>query len=289
MRAAVSLHTYAPEFSFVLRGVIYLGDRFRRILRVLLKTAFQSALPGIIIYIILLLSFVLRGTPHDVSFAPRTYLTLILTCYLTAFCGTCFLELREFGRAAVRTDSRLIGKHFSGLRKKDRLFCDALELLKSKKVRSALELLLQVRDASLSAGERGVCSFYIAQCYQMLSCHSNALSYYDTALENGFSRPHALLYQARCYAESGDFDRSYALFQELLQSDPPKEFFFLYTDIGFLYLRQCQPEQAEEWFRRSIAEHLNYAFALSGMAIAALQRGDFAAAHSGAITTRPSA
>ncbi len=255
-----------------------MGSIIRKYAKELLRIAFAAAMPGMLIFMVLLLYFVVRGTPHDVSFSPAVYLRLLLICYATAFITTCVVQYRSLIHAAIRSDAHLIGKSFSGIRKQDRLFCDGVEAYSKLKPRTALDLFLEVQEYELTDAETGVLSFYIGRCYQMLSCPSNAIPYYEKAIRNGFSKPFAQLFEARSYAEGGSFGESYEIFCDILEHDPPEEFYFLYTDIGYLYIRQNMPEQAAEWFQRSITEKKNYAFALSGMAIVSLQRGDFKAA-----------
>ncbi|MBQ9908100.1 MAG: tetratricopeptide repeat protein [Oscillospiraceae bacterium] len=256
-----------------------MGDRLRKYTKQLGKLAFQAGLPGLLIYGILIGSFVLRGTPHNDTLMPLMYLRLLLACYLTAFLVTCVLHYKEMIHAVLRSDEQLIGKNFGGFRRQDKLFCSGMEAYAADRPREALEYFLAVQDEfELSVSETGVLAFYLGRCYQMLDCPSNAVTYYRKARENGFSEPFAKLFEARSCSECGDFSNSLTLFQDLLEHDPPKEFYFLYTDIGYLYIKQKQPEQAEEWFRKSIDQKQNYAFALGGMAIASLQKGDFAAA-----------
>ena len=256
-----------------------MGDRLRKYTKQLGKLAFQAGMPGLLIYGVLIGSFVLRGTPHNDPFEPAMYLRLLVLCYLTAFIVNCVLHYRDMIHAILRSDEHLIGKNFGGFRKQDKLFCSGMEAYAADHPREALEYFLAVQnDFELSESETGVLSFYLGRCYQMLDCPSNAVTYYQTARAKGFSEPFAKLFEARSYSECGDFENSLALFEELLANDPPPEFFFLYTDIGYLYIKQKQPDQAEEWFRKSIDKKQNYAFALGGMAIASLQKGDFSAA-----------
>lgn len=254
-----------------------MGDRLRKYTKQLGKLAFQAGMPGLLIYGILIGSFVVRGTPHNDTFEPQLYLRLLILCYLTAFVVNCILHYKEMIHAVLRSDEHLIGKNFGGFRKQDKLFCAGMEAYAADRPREALEYFLAVQeDFELSESEDGVLAFYLGRCYQMLDCPSNAVTYYQTARKKGFSEPFAKLFEARSCSECGDFENSLRLFEELLESDPPKEFFFLYTDIGYLYIKQKQPEKAEEWFQKSIEKKQNYAFALGGMAIAALQKGDFA-------------
>ncbi|MBR4201633.1 MAG: hypothetical protein IKQ91_10255 [Oscillospiraceae bacterium] len=255
-----------------------MGDRLRTHTKQLLKLAFQAALPCLIIYGILLGSFVLRGTPQNLDFTPLVYLRLLLICYLTAFVTTCVICFRNIVHAALRADEHLIGRNFGGFRKQDKLFCEAMEAYAANRPRTALERFLAVQDFELTSSELGVLSFYIGRCYQLLGCPSNACPFYRKARENGFSKHFSMLFEARSCSEGGDFARSLMLFQELLDSNPPKEFYFLYTDIGYLFIRQKKPDEAEKWFQLSIEKQQNYAFALGGMAIVMLQKGDFSAA-----------
>ena len=255
-----------------------MGDRLRRLGKRLLNILFKAALPALIIYAVLLISFVVRGTPHNVEFGPSMYLKILLICYLIALFTALVLENKEIQRAAVRVDEELIGNTFGGFSKADKLFCSGMDDYMRDNAHAALEQFLEVQHYELTDQETGVLSFYIGRCYQLLDCPSNAVPFYETAIRNGFPRHFAKLVQARSYSESGDFDRSFEAFQDLLEHDPPPEFYFLYTDIGYLFIKQKKPEQAIEWFERSIEKKQNYAFALSGMAIANLQLGNFAAA-----------
>lgn len=255
-----------------------MGDRLRRLRTRLLSIAAKAAMPGLLIYAVLLLAFAVRGVPRQIELNPENYLKLLLACYLTALFTALVLNYRELQKAAVRIDEELIGETFGGFSKADKLFCAGLDDYMRDRPRQALEQFLSVQEYELNEKETGVLSFYIGRCYQILGCPSNAVTFYETAIKNGFPRHFAKLFQARSYSECGDFDRSYDAFCDLLEHNPPPEFYFLYTDIGYLFIKQRKPDEAIEWFTRSIEKKQNYAFALSGMAIANLQRGDFAAA-----------
>ncbi len=256
-----------------------MGDRLRKYTKQLGKLAARAGLPGLLIYGILLGSFSLRDPSQYGELQPIIYLRILIVCYLIVFAVTCALHYKDMVHAILRADEHLIGKNFGGFRKQDKLFCAGMEAYAADRPREALEYFLSVQnDFELTQTESGVLSFYLGRCYQMLDCPSNAITYYQSARENGFSEPFAKLFEARSYAECGDFTNSLSCFQDLLDNDPPAEFYFLYTDIGYLYIKQNQPEQAEEWFRKSIEHKQNYAFALGGLAIAALQNGNFSKA-----------
>ncbi len=257
-----------------------MGDRLRKYTKQLLELAFRAGLPALIIFGVLLGTFIVRGTPQNADFTPKIYLRILIVCYITAFFTTCVVHFRDLVHAAMRADGHLIGKNFSGFRKSDKLFCTGLDLYAHDHAREALDTFLQLKkEYELTESEDGVLSFYTGRCYQLLGCASNAVPYYRRARQNGFSAPFAMLFEARSCAEGGDFEGSLKLYDYLLSHDRPDTFFFLYTDIGYIYIRQNQPDQAIEWFERSIREQQNYAFALSGMAIAMLQKGEFETAH----------
>ena len=255
-----------------------MGDMLRKYTAQLGKVAVTAAFPAGVIYALIVGIFALRGTPHGEELPPQYYLRLLLLVYAASFVAACVLARKSLIHAATRLDGELIGRAFGGLRKQDKLFSEGMEAYAKDRARTALDQFLAVREFDLTDEEQGVLSFYIGRCYQMLRCPSNAIGYYETAMEKGFSEHYAKLFEARSFAEGGDYDRSFRLFNELLESDPPEDFYFLYTDIGFLFIRQKQPDSAVEWFEKSIEKKQNYAFALSGMAIASLQKGDFAAA-----------
>ncbi|MBQ8921666.1 MAG: hypothetical protein IJ060_05850 [Oscillospiraceae bacterium] len=252
-----------------------MGDRLRRLGAVLVRACYKASMLCLVIFSTLLLTFVIRGTPDNVLFSPGAYLKILLACYLVALFSVLVLTYRELEHAAVRIDEALIGNTFGGFGKPDKLFCEGMNEYVRDHPRAALECFLAVQEYELTDKETGVLSFYIGRCYQLLDCASNAAGCYETAVRNGFPRHFAKLFQARSYSECGDYERSYEAFLDLLEHDPPPEFYFLYTDIGYLFIKQKKPEEAITWFQRSIDKRQNFAFALSGMAIANLQLGNF--------------
>ena len=255
-----------------------MGNMLRKYTAQLRRAAVAAAFPAMVIFTVIIAIFGISGTPRGKEMVPLNYVELILLIYAASFVATCILARQSLINAATRPDHDLIGKVFDGVRKQDKLFSDGMDAYAKERARTALEYFHAVREFELTDEEIGVLSFYMGRCYQMLRCPSNAIGYYETAREKGFSEPYAKLFEARSCAEGGDYTRSFELFNELLDNNPPDDFYFLYTDIGFLFIRQKRPDEAVEWFEKSIEKKQNYAFALSGMAIASLQKGDFAAA-----------
>ena len=89
-----------------------MGDRLRKYTKQLGKLAFRASFPALLIYGVLIGSFVVRGTPHNDTIMPLMYLRLLAACYLTAFIVTCVLHYKEMIHAVLRSDEQLIGNNF---------------------------------------------------------------------------------------------------------------------------------------------------------------------------------
>ena len=255
-----------------------MGDKVRRLLSQLLETAMHASLPALAIALLFYLVLSRVGMPSQVlpERAPAFFFGLLLLIFAVTFAVTCFYERNKLMHAFSRTDADLIGDAFGGFGAKDRLFCRAMRECAEGDPKTALEHFLTVaEDYPLNDTEKGVCAFYAGRCYQLTGAASNAAYQFRRAREHGFSEPHSLLFEARSCVKSGDFDRAYALYMMLLDMECPADFDCLYADLGFLFIRQKQPKEAAEWFRRSIDAGKCYAFALSGMSIAALLAGQY--------------
>ena len=255
-----------------------MGERFRRLLSQLLKTAMNAALPALTIAVLFFLLLTKTGMPAQVGpeQAPAFFFGLLLLIFAVTFAVTCFYERKKLLHSFSRTDAELIGDAFGGMGRRDRLFCRAMHECAEGNPKNALELFLTVaEDYQLDDIEKGVLAFYAGRCYQLTGAPSNAAFQFRRAREHGFSEPHSLLFEARSCVRSGDFDRAYALYMQLLDMECPADFDCLFADLGFLFIRQKRPKDAAEWFRRSIEDGKCYAFALSGMSLAALLSGHY--------------
>lgn len=252
-----------------------MGDRLRKQGRRLLAAAWDAALPALVIFVTVLLSLQVRGILEENRIPLRTAVILLLLCYLTAYPIMLILHGDSYG-TAQRVDASLIGNAFGSFSKRDKSFCKGLEYYAAASPHMALEHFLDVRDHyTLTEREKGICAFYIGRCYQLISCPSNAISNYREAYEKGFPEAESLLFLARSYCESGAFDESYDVYMDMLDRDLPAEFGYVYTDLGFLFLKQNQPEEAIPWFQKSIAKQMNFPYALGGLSVAMLQQGKF--------------
>lgn len=252
-------------------------DRFRRLIRQLLAAALLASPPAVLIDAVGLMFFSSHGLPARVreGYEASFLFALFLLVYLICFAVVCFILRRQLVHAFSRIDAALVGKAFGGFGKRDRLFCRAMQECAGGEVRQALDHFLAVQDFEMSREESGVLAFYIGRCYQLLKTPANAAYHFQRARENGFSQPHAVLFEARCCEQSGDYDRAFALYQTLLSEELPYDFDHVYADVGFLYIRQNAPREAAQWFRRSLEKGVCVPYALSGMSVAALLAGQF--------------
>lgn len=257
-------------------------DRFARLIRQLLAAALLASPPAVVINLGGLMLFASKGLParvregHEASFL----LAMFLLIYAVCFAVVCFILRRQLVHAFSRIDSELVGDNFGGFGRRDRLFCHAMQECAVGEVRQALEHFLAVQDYEMNEEETGVLAFYIGRCYQLLKTPSNAAYHFQRARERGFSRPHALMFEAKCCEQSGDYDRAFSLYEELLDGELPHDFEHVYADIGFLFVRQERPREAAHWFRQSLKKGMAVPYALSGMSIAALLAGQYQQAQS---------
>lgn len=253
-------------------------DKLRRLLWQLLATAKAAVLPAAAVYALLLLILaLLHGGPEFLRSGNTAlkHFILLLIVYVICAAVRAFTERDQLRRSFSRPDAALIGQAFSGFSRRDRLFSSGMQLCAKGDYAGALEQFLALGDFEMSTEETGVCAFYTGRCYQLLNEPQNAAYFFQRARENRFSKAHALLFEARSCEKTGDFDRALTLFIELLELPAPEDFDFLNTDIGFLFIRQDRPRDAAEWFRKSIEAGQCYAYALSGMAMAALLSGRY--------------
>ncbi len=242
-----------------------MGDRLRRYFRQVGISCRKAAFPAILLTIGMMVACSIR----QIELTPYHYILCLLFCYALSCIMTLIRDHTILMESIHRIHAELIGNTFGGFRRCDRIFSKAMQCYYAHQYRDALEYYLVIREESLTERENAVCSYYIGRCYHHMGCAGHARQYYETALAQGFDRNHALLFLARSSAECGDLDAAMTYYQPLLD-EPPIAFPFLYTDVGFAYLRQKHPNEAMHWFQISIEKGANYAMALGGMAVACL-------------------
>ena len=206
------------------------------------------------------------------------YYTVILISIAAALVFSVFAFL-AFGKRDIRYavnkadsfDKRRIYSRFSGGRAE--LMCEAVVDMDMMSFSEALEKLREIgENGELSNDQRALLYYYTAKCYQLMGYPSNGAKYFRDAIELGFDQDDAYLLAARCLVQNGSFDEAVKNYNILISRDCV--FDFLYTDIGIAYLKKGDGETALEYFKRSINEGKNYAFALGGCSLAYLRLGD---------------
>lgn len=246
-----------------------MGDLLRQACSLMLRAAVKMALPSLIAAYLIILVYHPSGMADDrwmlAALIFATHITLTLSCY------TYFETNRRY--RIERIDGEIVGREFGGMKKKDRIFCKALRALVDDEVMDALELFLLLTEMELTQQESRLVHFYLGRCYQMTACPSNAISHYIQARDEGLVTNYLDLFLARSYTDGGRYEEAFQTYQALLEKNP-KEFYCVRTDIGMMFLRKHDGEQALHWFREAIEQSENYAFALGGCSLSCLLLGD---------------
>lgn len=171
-------------------------------------------------------------------------------------------------------DNELIGKNFIGFKKKDKLFSKALDMLFKRDLKNALDTFISIKEYELTESEKGVLSFYIARCYQIMGYTANALTNYENAESCGFSNDLVPIFKARCCGDMGELDRAVEMYKEVLESGNQYSD-IVRTDIGRMYLTENKAADALKWFSEAVERHEDYGNALGGCAIAYTLLHDF--------------
>lgn len=251
-----------------------MGDILRQYLKLIGHALAKAALPALITTYCLLFWYRFYCTEQDfVALAQSDLLIILLLAHIT-WAVVCYIyEASARPYPVERMDREIVGKEFGGMRKTDRVFCDSLLYLVQDDVMSALEGFLSLPMDRMTKAEQGITHFYIARCYQVTGCPSNAVQNYREARDCGFDSVFLLLFLARSFTDGGSYDEAYAVYQELLGRETT-EFSCVRTDLGMMYLRKRDGETALKWFQESIERAENYAFALGGCSLAYLLLGN---------------
>ena len=155
------------------------------------------------------------------------------------------------------------------------MFEKGLELFEKSDFRMALEVFTDLGNSSFkfTQHETAVNEFYRGRCYHILGAYPNALMCYDNAREKGFYIPELPIFIGRCMAANGSTERAAEYFQELLRDD----YLFhgrIRFEIGSIYLKAEQGENALKWFTESIAHNEKTADSLGGAALAHVMLGN---------------
>jgi len=246
-----------------------MGDLLRQAGRLMLRSAVRMALPSLIAAYLIIIAYHPSSTADDrwmlAALIFAAHITMTLSYYV-------YLETNRRYRIE-RIDGEIVGREFGGMKKRDRLFCNALRALVEDRVMDAMEQFHAVLEYDLTPAESRLVHFYLGRCYQITACPSNAVSHYIQAQEQGLKTDYLELFLARSYTDGGRYDEAFQTYCVLLEREP-KDFTCVRTDIGMMYLRRHDGEQALHWFQEAIERSENYAFAVGGCSLACLLLGD---------------
>lgn len=243
----------------------YLFRRFTQNLRKAAAAALSSVTAMIVI---LLFVMSLADVPHMLSFAVGFFLLVVILIFTF---DVIFMLL-----PAHRYDSDIIGRNFTGASRKARLFRSSVESIFAHKVNYALNGFMELDEKyadSMNDGEKALTAFYTGRCYDLMRYYPNASRYYDKASSLGMKTDVLTMLTARCKGEMGDMKEAKAIYDTIDKKCPLS--MFVRTDIGRLYLRRNDAENALKWYQESIDNHENYAEALGGAAIANVMLHNF--------------
>lgn len=175
-------------------------------------------------------------------------------------------------------DQEIIGKNFVGVSRKCRIFSEALDDLFARRLPKALQGFKSLEtDYSdlLADQEPAIVAFYIGRCYDIMNYSPNALRYYEQAKMLGFSDKVLPFLTARCTGANGDTGEALELYRQVLSDRESPFRHYVRTDVGRMYIRRDEPEEAMKWYSEAMTKHQNYAEALGGAAIAKLLLHEF--------------
>lgn len=206
----------------------------------------------------------------DRDFSAPTAFLMMTAVFLAAFIVFFLVEVSKYGTKIFhRFDEEMIGGAFTGLGKKCQRFESGLWTLHSGDFEAALNIFteLDASDLERSREEQGVLSFYRGRCYQIMGMYPNAVVNYEKAEEYGYSLPELPLFKARSCAESGSANKAVEILKGIMDTDHKYSCRARY-EIGSVYIKLNDGENALKWFSEAIERRESYAEALGGAALA---------------------
>ncbi|MBP3747795.1 MAG: tetratricopeptide repeat protein [Ruminococcus sp.] len=242
--------------------------RTRRVMICMRRAAINALAFSAATMLLVLISYTtFKGEP---LFSVSTALLLMLAVMGSAFVVFFFVEVGKYGKKIFhRYDEDMIGGAFTGLGKKSQRFESGLWTLHSGDFEAALNIFteLDASDIECSREEQGVLSFYRGRCYQIMGMYPNAVVNYEKAEEFGYSLPELPLFKARSCAATGATNKAIEILKGIMDTDHKYSCRARY-EIGSVYIKLNDGENALKWFNEAIERRECYADALGGAALA---------------------
>ena len=178
-------------------------------------------------------------------------------------------SIKYAGAVYHRYDEDIIGSAFTGLNRKSSMFEMGMEMFHKRYFGDALEVFTQLDgdDFPKTREEQGVLDFYRGRCYDLMGWNPNAVNCYENAGKFGFDIPELPIFLARCHAENGNTSKALEMFRDIMDSHK-KYCERMRVEIGRMYIKLNDGENALKWFNEAIDRRECYANALGGAAIA---------------------
>ncbi|MBQ2823329.1 MAG: hypothetical protein IJF18_01980 [Oscillospiraceae bacterium] len=194
---------------------------------------------------------------------------LVTLIYITAAVS---VAVNDSGNRKNTADENIIGGSFRGFSKKSICFRDAVDELRSGEFNEALEDFKDIDDEELSDREKALICFYLGECYRFMGYSTNAGINYEKAIDGGLEDEFVYVLAARAFTTAGSYNHAMEFYGRLVEKGCMFE--YLYTDMGMCCLKKQAPDEALEYFEKSVSMGKNYSFALGGKAIAYIMKKD---------------
>lgn len=255
----IQTHIKDREEGMLQEGSI---DKMKSFFRLLYRAIKNASFPILVFLfggILLVVSF------SDNNVVRNTYAFIVFTAIIWLL-TVLFLAMNNLLFAP--SASSVFENCFTGIKKSSRVFKKALKSLTSESYNAALQAFQQLMDMKITDKEKSVLYYFTARCYHKMGYPSNAVKYYDLAIENNFGSTDAYYNAARCCTANGMYAEAEDYYTRLHKADPDADYY--YTELGMLEIKKENAEKALQYFVYSIKNKYNYAIALGGAAVACL-------------------
>jgi tetratricopeptide (TPR) repeat protein len=234
-----------------------------------IKTWLRTAPPTLVA----VMFFVILSSVADTFFgAGREFTRICIVIELVIFGYSIFAAIWERDEHISAYDKRIIRDSFSGGGRRAKRFRQCIRFISEGNMADALDELNRLKEQTPSGRENAVLCFYLGRCYQFMGYPTNAKKLFLEAIETGIDVDEVFTLCGREMVTCGDFAGAEAVYNKLLERKGTSE--YVLTDLGMLYIKSNEPEKALQAFSNSIKNHMNYAFAMGGCALAYLLKKD---------------
>lgn len=222
---------------------------------------------GIGFYLLALFLIISGNGGERLTFLDAVVLLVVFQVVFTLMSGLILTAKKHSNYH--KYDGAIIGDNFIGMSRKARTFRRGVRMFHCGEFREALEIFTDLENScpTLCGEEPGILSFYRGRCYNIMGCYPNAIICYEKAQSEKFSLAEMPVFIARCHAENGSTEKAVEMMTDLIDSKKAYSERARY-EIGMIYLKLNDGENALKWFDEAIRLRESYPEALGGAAIA---------------------